>query len=223
MDYNIYSLKTLTDKIAEYRQSYYNDNKSLISDKEYDELFDLVKDLEEKLHVSFSNSPTKQVGYKAVSILKKVKHDHPMLSLDKTKSIDELVHFVNKAPAILMAKMDGLTISLTYEKGRLSKAETRGDGEIGEDVLHNAEVFDNIPLSIPHDGKYVIDGEAIITEDTFDAINLKESTAYKNARNLASGSVRQLDSKIAANRHIRFIAWKVVEGSKLEWFSSRLD
>ena len=223
MHYDIYSLRSLTNKLAEYRQAYYNENKNLISDKEYDELFDQVKELEEKLHVSFSNSPTKQVGYKAVSSLKKVKHDHPMLSLDKTKSVDELARFVNKASAILMAKMDGLTISLTYEKGKLSKAETRGDGETGEDVLHNAEVFDNIPLSIPYDGKYVIDGEAIITEDTFNAINQKETTAYKNARNLASGSVRQLDNKIAANRHIRFVAWKVVEGSDLEWFSSRLD
>ena len=148
------------------------------------------------------------------SKLKKVKHSHPMLSLDKTKSIDELKKFANNRDCLLMCKMDGLTVLLTYENGELIQAETRGNGEEGEIITHNANVFENIPVHIDYTEHLEVEGEAIITYDDFEKINSKlpENEKYKNPRNLVSGSVRQLDSNIAAQRHIKFIAWKVPYG-----------
>ena len=158
-----------------------------------------------------ANSPTHTVGYEVKSKLEKVKHSHPMLSLDKTKSVDDLKKFVGDKNCLLMCKMDGLTVLLTYENGELIQAETRGNGEEGEIITHNAKVFENIPLHIDYTGHMEIEGEAIITYNDFDKINskLSENEKYKNTRNLVSGSVRQLDSNIAAQRHIKFITWKV--------------
>ena len=158
-----------------------------------------------------SNSPTNTVGYEVKSKLEKVKHSHPMLSLDKTKSIDELKKFANNRDCLLMCKMDGLTVLLTYENGELIQAETRGNGEEGEIITHNAKVFENIPVHIDYKEHLEVEGEAIITYDDFERINSKlpENEKYKNPRNLVSGSVRQLDSNIASQRHIKFIAWKV--------------
>lgn len=207
-------IKSLVSRLNLYRNEYYNNNKSIVSDKEYDRLFDLLKSLEEKTGFVMSNSPTVSVGYEVKSKLKKVHHNHKMLSLDKTKSVVDLVKFLGNHKGIMMLKMDGLTISLRYLNGQLVSAETRGNSEIGEDVLHNAKVFTNIPLKIDYKDELVVDGEAIITYSDFDKINSKlpEDDKYKNPRNLASGSVRQLDSKIAKNRNIKFIAWKVVKG-----------
>lgn len=204
-------IKELTKELNKYRDSYYNDSKSLISDYEYDNLYDELQKLEDETGLSFANSPTKTVGFEVKSELKKIKHSHPMLSLDKTKSVEELIKFIGNNDYVLSCKMDGLTILLTYKDGFLVKAETRGNGEIGEDVTHNAKVFENIPLTIPHKGHFEVEGEAIITYDDFEKINdkLSEDTKYKNPRNLASGSVRQLDSKIASQRHLKFVAWKV--------------
>lgn len=204
-------IKELTKELNRYRNSYYNDSKSLISDYEYDNLYDELEKLENESGISFANSPTKTVGFEVKSELKKVKHSHPMLSLDKTKSVEELKRFIGNNDYVLSCKMDGLTILLTYEDGFLVKAETRGNGEIGEDVTHNAKVFENIPLTIPHKGHFEVEGEAIITYDDFEKINdkLLEENKYKNPRNLASGSVRQLDSKISSQRHLKFVAWKV--------------
>ena len=204
-------LKELTEQLNHYRDSYYNNSESLISDKQYDDLFDELQSLEEETGIVMSNSPTKTVGYEVKSKLKKVKHSHPMLSLNKTKSIDELKKFANNRDCLLMCKMDGLTVLLTYENGELIQAETRGNGEEGEIITHNAKVFDNIPVHIDYAGRLEVEGEAIITYDDFEKINSKllETEKYKNPRNLVSGSVRQLDSNIAAQRHIKFIAWKV--------------
>ena len=207
-------LKELTEQLNHYRDSYYNNSESLISDKQYDDLYDELQALEQETGIIMSNSPTRTVGYEVKSKLEKVKHSHPMLSLDKTKSIDELNKFANNRDCLLMCKMDGLTVLLTYENGELIQAETRGNGEEGEIITHNAKVFENIPVHIDYKEHLEVEGEAIITYDDFERINseLPKNERYKNPRNLVSGSVRQLDSNIASKRHIKFIAWKVPYG-----------
>jgi len=190
---------------------YYRSDDPRIPDKEYDELYNELAALEKETGVVYSHSPTQTVGCEVVSELQKVTHTHPMLSLAKTKSVDELIKVYNNQSSILSLKMDGLTICLTYEDGVLVRAETRGDGYVGELVTHTAKVFDNIPHTICIKDHYEIEGEAIITYDDFREINqmLPIEKRYKNPRNLAAGSVRQLDSNIAAQRHLKFIAWKV--------------
>lgn len=204
-------IKWLVRELNKHRDAYYNDSRPTISDAEYDKMFDELQSLEKDTGIIMSNSPTQTVGYEVKSELQKVKHSHPMLSLDKTKSEDDLIKFAGDKDCILSLKMDGLTVSLTYVDGKLTKAETRGNGEVGEDITHNAKVFENIPLTIDYKGRFEIEGEAIITYNDFEKINntLSEDKKYKNPRNLVSGSVRQLDSGIAAKRHIKFIAWKV--------------
>lgn len=218
-------IKELVEQLNEYRDAYYNEAKSDVSDAEYDRLFDELSELENETGVVYTNSPTQSVGYEVKSELEKVKHSHPMLSLDKTKSVDDLVKFARDKDCILSLKMDGLTCLLTYENGELVQAETRGDGEIGELITHNARAFDNIPLTIDYKGHFEIEGEAVITYDDFNKINesLPDDKKYKNPRNLASGSVRQLDSKIAAQRHIKFIAWKVPTDIASSSFINRLQ
>lgn len=204
-------IKELVSQLNTYRNAYYNNSESQISDYEYDNLFDELKQLEDETGVIMSNSPTQTVGYEVKSKLEKVKHSHPMLSLDKTKSVENLRTFAGDNDCVLSLKMDGLTVLLTYENGELIQAETRGNGEEGELITHNAKVFENIPLHIKYTGRLEIEGEAIITYPDFENINskLSEDEKYKNPRNLVSGSVRQLDSNVAAQRHIKFIAWKV--------------
>lgn len=206
-------MKMIVKALNKYRDAYYNRSESLISDKEYDDLYDKLQELENETGVIMSNSPIHSVGYEVKSELKKIKHSHVMLSLDKTKKVEDLKKFQGYQDCLLMAKMDGLTILATYEDGKLIQAETRGDGDIGEIVTHNAKVFDNIPLEIDLKGHVEIEGEAIITYNDFNTINntIKDKK-YKNPRNLASGSVRQLDSKIAAGRHLKFVVWKVPAG-----------
>lgn len=205
----IVEMKTLVETLNKYRDSYYNKQVSIISDHEYDMLYDKLERMESETGIVLSNSPTRTVGFEVKSELEKVKHSHAMLSLSKTKSIDDLAKFVNGKECIITPKLDGLTILLTYEDGELIQAETRGNGEEGEIVTHNAKVFANVPMTIPYKERFEIEGEAIITYDDFKSINEVEGGKYKNPRNLVSGSVRQLDSKIARNRNIRFIAWKV--------------
>lgn len=222
----------LVSLLNKYRDAYYNNNESLISDKEYDMLFDELVKLEQEQGLILANSPTQTVGYEVVSQLKKVTHNHPLLSLGKTTEIQEFYDYFKGLPMLLMAKMDGLTCSLLYRDGKLVRAESRGDGETGEDITHNAKVIVNLPLEIPFKGEMIIDGECIITRHDFEKINKplvekaeKEATAagligkefkeyvrkhsYANPRNLVSGSVRQLDSGVAAKRNIRFIGWKL--------------
>ena len=219
-------IKELTQQLNKARNEYYNNNSdSVMSDAEYDLLFDELKNLEETTGFIMTNSPTQNVGYTAVSKLRKVKHDHPMLSLAKTTNIEEMEKFINGKPILTMLKEDGLTCSLCYENGKLVSAETRGNGEIGEDIYHNALTFMNLPQTISHSGRLVIDGEIIILNSDFEEINstLPEEEKFKNPRNLASGSVRQLNSEIAAQRKLRFIAWKLVDGYDNNSFAKRLD
>lgn len=207
-------IKQLTKLLNEYRDAYYNQGESIISDYDYDNLFDELQKLEEETEIILSNSPTQTVGYEVKSQLEKVKHSHSMLSLGKTKSVNDLIKFSNGKDCIISLKMDGLTVLNTYENGKLIQSETRGDGEEGELITHNAKVFDNLPLQINNAHRFEIEGEAIITKNDFELINskLSEENKYKNPRNLASGSVRQLDNKIAKERHVKFVAWKIPFG-----------
>lgn len=218
-------VKVLVEKLNKYRDEYYNYNNSIISDREYDELFDKLVTLEQETGYVFSNSPTQSVGYTSLSQLQKVEHSHPLLSLGKTTDLDEFIKYFDNKDFVIMAKLDGLTCSLTYENGKLIRAESRGDGEVGEDITHNAKVFSNLPTEIPFTGKLEIDGECIITYDEFENIKAQENTEYKNPRSLVSGSVRQLNSEIAAKRHIRFIAWKLhkAENANIQYHSEGFE
>ena len=217
-------IKELTSILNKARDDYYNNSSSEISDYDYDALYDELVALEDEKEFVMINSPTITVGYEVKSKLEKVKHSHPMLSLGKTKSTDDLISFAGDKDCLLMCKIDGLTVLLTYDNGFLIQAETRGNGEEGEIITHNAKVFKNIPLQIDFKGRLEIEGEAIITYKDFEIINSKlaNEDKYKNPRNLVSGSVRQLDSKIAASRNIRFLAWKVPSGLYLTSFEERL-
>ena len=193
-----------------------------ISDKEWDDMYFELVNLERECSYIMSDSPTQKVNYTVVNELQKVKHNHPMLSLDKTKDIEEIKSFVNDKDWIAMLKMDGLTCSLLYESGKLMRAETRGDGEVGEDITHNAMVIPSIPKRIPYTDKLIVDGEIICKLDDFEGF----SEEYKNARNFASGSIRLLDSKECAKRKLTFVAWDIIEGptsnslwGKLTWLS----
>lgn len=221
---DITKIKQLTSFLNECRKSYYNNDISIISDMDYDIRIDELKMLEDKAGFRMSNSPTQSVGYIVADSLKKVEHDHLMLSLDKTQRIDDLVRFLSGQEGLIMMKLDGLTISLHYHNGAFISAETRGDGFFGEDITHNINAFVNIPYTIPFQGDLTVDGEAIIDYDSFELVNSKlpDESKYKNPRNLASGSVRQLNSKIASERNIRFIAWNVVSGLAENSFSMRL-
>lgn len=216
--FDVVEMKELVEKLNKYRDAYYNQNTSLITDREYDSLYDKLCQMERESGLILSNSPTQSVGYEIRSKLPKVKHNHPLLSLDKTTDTQEFLDFFGGKEFILMAKLDGLTVSIKYDKGKFVSAETRGDGEIGEDISHNAPMFKNLPLTIPYDGELIVDGECIIYEDELQKINKRENTDYKNVRNLVSGTVRQLDSKICANRNVYFIAWKLQTMPKSEHY-----
>ena len=207
-------IKELVELLNHYRNEYYNNSRSIVSDFEYDQLFDELARLESETGFVMAVSPTQTVGYEVKSELQKVKHNHPMLSLDKTKNVDDVIKFLGGKDGVIMAKMDGLTCSLRYLNGKLVSAETRGNGEIGEDILHCAKTIKNIPLKINCTDEVIIDGEVIITYDDFEKINLTldNDQKYKHPRNLASGSIRQLDSNVAARRNMKFIAWKFIKG-----------
>lgn len=225
MNNKINDIKSLVHKLNIYRDEYYNNNNSIISDREYDNLFDRLVTLEKETGYILSNSPTQSVGYTSLSQLQKVKHSHPLLSLGKTTDIQEFIKYFGNNDCVIMAKLDGLTCSLTYDNGKLVRAESRGDGEVGEDITHNAKVFSNIPTDIPFKGKLEVDGECIITYDEFERIKKREDTEYKNPRNLVSGSVRQLNKEVAARRNIQFIAWKLysAEGIDIKYLSQGFD
>ena len=195
-----------------YRHEYYNLAKPSVSDAVYDRLFDELAALERKTGIVLGNSPTQTVGYAPVSALRKVRHTIPLLSMDKTKQTDDLVSMVAVAPALLMLKLDGLTVKLCYENGELVEASTRGDGEVGEDITHNIPAFCNVPLKIPHKGKLTITGEGLIHTDDFEQMKDTEGRDIKNARNLAAGSIRLLDPSICKERRIYFYAFNIIEG-----------
>ena len=194
-------------------EAYYAKNEEMISNFEYDALYDELTGLERELGVTMANSPTVQVGYEAVEELPKERHEIPMLSLAKTKSRDELREWLNDREAVLSWKLDGLTIVLTYADGKMQKAVTRGNGEVGEVITNNAKVFRNLPLTIPYKGELILRGEAVITYSDFERINREiddVQAKYKNPRNLCSGSVRQLDNQVTAGRNVRFYAFQLV-------------
>ena len=192
---------------------YYNQI-PIMPDYEWDKMYDELINLEEETGIVLSNSPTHNVGYLVADELKEVEHNHPMLSLDKTKSIDELIEFIGDKDCFLSVKADGLTTSLHYINGKLIGAETRGDGVRGTECLQNVLTMKNIPKEIPYKDELIIDGETIIGWDTFREINdkLTEDKKYKHPRNLVSGSLQLLNSKEAASRNMRFVAWRVIKG-----------
>lgn len=196
-------------------KAYYQEATEIMSNLEYDELYDELQKLEEDLGVVYANSPTVNVGYEVLSELPKEQHESPMLSLDKTKDVQELKRFVGTQKALISWKLDGLTIVLTYENGELQKAVTRGNGEIGEVITNNAKKFKNVPLQIPYKGTLVVRGEAVIGYQEFEEINAEievEEDKYKNPRNLCSGSVRQLNNEITEKRNVKFYAFHLVSG-----------
>ncbi len=209
-------IRELVRRLNRYRDEYYNKNAPSVSDEVYDRLYDELKALESSTGIILANSPTQTVGYKAVSSLAKVKHPIPLLSLDKTKSAEELYKFCHLRDTLLMLKFDGLTVKLEYEDGKLIRASTRGDGDIGEDVTHNLATFKNVPTTIPYRGKLVITGEAVVKKKDFEHMKqtMLDSTGkqYKNARNFAAGSVRLHDANECAKRNLHYMPFNVLEG-----------
>lgn len=206
----------LVERLNRYRHEYYNENSPSVDDAVYDRLYDELEKLEKETGIVLSNSPTQTVGYKAASRLDTVKHPVPLLSLDKTKSVKELITFLKKKAALLMLKLDGLTIKLVYEDGKLIEGSTRGDGEEGEIITHNVPAFHNVPLTIPYQNRLVITGEGFIQKSIFerlkDTLLGSDGKPYRNARNLASGSIRCLNAQTCKERHINFFAFNVLEG-----------
>lgn len=206
-------MKELVEVLNRAAKAYYAQDTEIMSNYEYDRLYDELVELEKITGVILANSPTVQVGYEAVEELPKERHERPMLSLAKTKSREELQDWLNGKEGVLSWKLDGLTIVLTYAEGKLVKAVTRGNGEVGEVITNNARVFQNVPLSIPYRGEMILRGEAVISYKEFERINSKIEEAeakYKNPRNLCSGSVRQLNNEITAGRNVRFYAFSLV-------------
>ncbi len=218
-------IKELTAFLNKCCDEYYNKNNPSISDAQYDALFDELSRLENETGVVLADSPTMRPGYEVISELEKVTHDIPLLSLEKTKSEQTLLDFAKASNGYLALKLDGLTVKLTYQNGVLVEAATRGDGAVGEIITHNARVFVNIPQKIPFDGRLVISGEAFIDIPTFEKINSlidNDEDKYSTPRNLASGSVRQLDSKICAERGVAFVPFNVLEGLEDTRYDSKL-
>lgn len=217
-------IKYLVDMLNKAAKAYYAEDREIMSNREYDALYDELQSLEQETGIVLTNSPTVNVGFEAVDELPKERHESPMLSLGKTKSREELRDWLQGKVAILSWKLDGLTIVLTYRDGKLAKAVTRGNGEIGEVVTNNARTFKNIPLSIPFTGELVLRGEAVITYSDFEKVNAEitdEKSKYKNPRNLCSGSVRQLNNEITAKRNVRFYAFSLVSAGETDFHNSR--
>ncbi len=205
-------------------RAYYQESAEIMSNREYDELYEELEGLEKELGITLASSPTVNVGYEVLSELPKERHDSPMLSLDKTKEIAELKRFVGDQRALMSWKLDGLTIVLTYREGRLYKAVTRGNGEVGEVITNNARVFQNIPLKIAYRGELILRGEAVISYREFERINSEiedVDAKYKNPRNLCSGSVRQLNNEITAKRNVHFYAFSLVQAEDVDFHNSR--
>ena len=199
-------MKNLAETLNHAARVYYQGQDQVMSNFEYDQMYDRLVQLEEETGVILAGSPTQRVGYEVLSELPKERHPSQMLSLDKTKEVERLSEWLGGREGLLSWKMDGLTVVLTYENGELAKAVTWGNGQVGEVITNNAKVFKNIPLAIPHKGQVVLRGEAVIPYSEFERINkeLPEEEQYKNPRNLCSGSVRQLNNEITAKRHVNF-------------------
>lgn len=217
-------MRGLVELLNRARRAYEQDDKEIMSNYEYDQLYDELLELEKELNTTLASSPTVNVGYEVLSELPKERHESPMLSLDKTKEVSRLKEFLGDQKAVISWKLDGLTIVLTYREGTLAKAVTRGNGEVGEVVTNNARVFRNLPLHIPYQGELVLRGEAVISYKDFEKINEEIGDAdakYKNPRNLCSGSVRQLNNEITAKRRVRFYAFTLVSADGVDFRNSR--
>lgn len=217
-------MKELVELLNKAGRAYYQEDREIISNYEYDKLYDELEALEEETGITLAGSPTVSVGYEAVNALPKETHETPMLSLDKTKEIEVLKNFVGNQKTVLSWKMDGLTIVLTYQDGKLKKAVTRGNGIVGEVITNNAKVFKNVPLQIAYQGELILRGEAIISYSDFEKINeqIEDVDAkYKNPRNLCSGSVRQLNNEITAKRNVYFYAFSLVRAEGVDFNNSR--
>ena len=224
MENSLQRMKELVEKLDQAAKAYYQEDREIMSNQEYDSLYDQLEQLEKETGTVLTNSPTVRVGYEAVNELPKEEHPSPMLSLDKTKDKEVLRGFIGSHRCLLSWKLDGLTIVLTYENGELVKAVTRGNGVVGEVITNNARVFKNIPLRIPYKGHLVLRGEAIITYSEFQRINETigdVDARYKNPRNLCSGSVRQLNNEITAKRNVRFYAFALVSAQNVDFGNSR--
>ena len=217
-------IRELIGILREAGRAYYQESREIMSNFEYDKLYDELAALERETGIVFAGSPTQNVGYEVVGSLPKERHEKPMLSLNKTKSVEELREWLGDQRGLLSWKMDGLTIVLTYEDGTLVKAVTRGNGEIGEVITNNARVFANVPLNIGFKGQLILRGEAVILYSEFERINeqIEDVDAkYKNPRNLCSGSVRQLNNEITAQRNVRFYAFSLVKADGVDFKNSR--
>ena len=217
-------MKELVELLNKAGRAYYQEDREIISNYEYDKLYDELEALEEETGITLAGSPTVSVGYEAVNALPKETHETPMLSLDKTKEIEVLKNFVGNQKTVLSWKMDGLTIVLTYQDGKLKKAVTRGNGIVGEVITNNAKVFKNVPLQIAYQGELILRGEAIISYSDFEKINKQiedVDAKYKNPRNLCSGSVRQLNNEITAKRNVYFYAFSLVRAEGVDFNNSR--
>ncbi len=217
-------IRELTQLLNKASLAYYAEDREIMSNYEYDRLYDELEALERETGIILSNSPTLHVGYEAVDELPKERHERPMLSLGKTKSREELVEWLGEQKALLSWKLDGLTVVLTYKDGKLAKAVTRGNGEVGEVVTNNAKVFHNLPVSISYTGELVLRGEAVITYSEFEQINKRIEdidAKYKNPRNLCSGSVRQLNNEVTAGRNVKFFAFSLVKAEEADFHNSR--
>ena len=215
----------LVDLLNKASKAYYSEAREIMNNKEYDSLYDELVSLEKETGIILSTSPTQRVGYEVVSTLQKEEHETPMLSLNKTKDREELANWLSNKDGILSWKLDGLTCVLTYYNGELQKAVTRGNGYIGEIVTANARQMINLPLQIPFKGKLVVRGECVISYDDFETINesLPDEKKYKNPRNLAAGSIRQLDSSIAAQRKMKLIAFELVSADGKEFTENTIE
>ena len=223
MSDKIQRINELVKKLNEAAKAYYQDASEIMSNYEYDALYDELVALEKETGVVLASSPTVNVGYEVLSELPKEQHEKPMLSLDKTKEVQALQDWLGMQKAVLSWKLDGLTIVLTYKNGKLEKAVTRGNGEVGEVITNNAKVFKNIPLSIAYQGELVLRGEAVITYSDFMKINeeiVDADAKYKNPRNLCSGSVRQLNNEITAKRNVNFFAFSLVKADGVDFENS---
>ncbi len=217
-------MQELVELLNKAGRSYYQKAEEIMSNYAYDKLYDELLALEKELGTTLSNSPTVNVGYEVLSELPKERHERPMLSLDKTKDVEELKNFLGDQKAVLSWKMDGLTIVLTYRDGQLYKAVTRGNGEVGEVITNNAKVFKNVPLQIAYKGELILRGEAVIGYKDFERINQEiedVEAKYKNPRNLCSGSVRQLNNEITAKRNVKFYGFSLVQAEGVDFHNSR--
>ena len=219
-------MQELVELLNKASKAYYQDAAEIMSNFEYDKLYDELLALEQELGITMANSPTVNVGYEVLSELPKERHEKPMLSLDKTKEVSRLKEFLGQQKAFLSWKLDGLTIVLTYRNGKLEKAVTRGNGEIGEVITNNAKTFKNLPLKIAYQGELILRGEAIISYSDFEKINAEiedVEAKYKNPRNLCSGSVRQLNNEITAKRNVKFFAFSLVKAEDVDFENSRIN